>query len=80
MTRKRFIILLILISFIAVLLHSYKYFFIAEILNMWIILLFRLNYLGLSWKQALKVFFISGPLSDYWWKMWQKDPSAIKTN
>ena len=77
MTRKIFFILLALIIVAAFFLHTIKYFFIVEILSMWTLLVLRLTYLGLNWKQALKVFFISGPLNDYWWKMWQKDPAPI---
>ena len=80
MTRKIFFILVALVIVAALFLHTNKYFVIVEILSVWTLLVLRLKYLGLSWKQALKVLFIRGPLNDYWWKMWQKDPSEIKIN
>ena len=77
MSRRIFFTLIILIVVATYFLYWYKYFFIVVILYMWTLQVLRIKYLGLSWLQSLKAFFI-GPLNDYWWKMWQKDAPKIK--
>ena len=79
MTRRIFFISLILLVVATYFLYVFKYFFIVVILFGWTLQILRMKYLGLNWRQSFRAFLL-GPLHDYWWKMWQKDPLVIGKN
>jgi hypothetical protein len=80
MTRKKFVILLLLPLLLIIPLLQVEMpvefqiaIFILACLFIWAVQLLRLKYLGYTWKQCIMAFFI-GALGNTWWKMWQKDP------
>lgn len=81
MTRKKFIILLLLPfliiipSLLQIEMHvsSQIAIFVLACLFIWAVQLLRLRYLGYTWRQCIKGFVV-GAFGNVWWKMWEKDP------
>lgn len=85
MSRNIFIITLILVAlFIPYCFQGNNYLFFIDLFFILMLEILRLKYMKLNWRQILLTLilgpltFLLGRQSDYWWKMWQKDP--VKTS
>lgn len=86
MTRNLFVVSFILggvlIAYFSPWIHPIAFYLIA-ISYGWLTEILRLRYMGLNWRQILLTLllgpftFLLGRDSDYWWRMWQKDPVKI---
>ena len=81
MPRNIFILALILSAILEIyFLKGNNYFFLIVSLDIMILEIFRLSYMKLNVSEILLTLilgpltFLLGRQSDYWWKMWQKDP------